>query len=90
MANHKSAVKSHRLSIQRRDRNRQMRTRMRHALTKARSVIEAGDETKARQTIQNTVALIDKLAGKGVIHRNAASRHQARLVKRLSKVLATA
>ena len=62
MANHKSAVKSHRLSIQRRDRNRQMRTRMRHALTKARSVIEAGDETKARQTIQNTVALIDKLA----------------------------
>ena len=61
MANHKSAVKSHRLSIQRRDRNRQMRTRMRHALTKARSVIEAGDETKARQTIQNTVALIDNL-----------------------------
>ena len=63
---------------------------MRHALTKARDVIEAGDEAKARQTIQETVALIDKLAGKGVIHKNAASRYQARLVKRLSKALATA
>ena len=90
MANHKSAVKSHRLSVQRRDRNRQVRTRMRHALPKARDVIEAGDEAKARQAIQETVALIDKLAGKGVIHKNAASRYQARLVKRLSKALATA
>ena len=90
MANHKSAIKSHRLNVQRRDRNRQMRSRMRHALTSARGVIETGDEAKARQTIQETVALIDNLAGKGVIHRNAASRHQARLVKRLSKVLATA
>jgi small subunit ribosomal protein S20 len=63
---------------------------MRHALTNARGVIETGDEAKARQTIQETVALIDKLAGKGVIHRNTASRYQARLVKRLSKVLAAA
>jgi len=29
------------------------------------------------------VSLIDKLVGKGIVHRNAAGRHKSRLTKRL-------
>ena len=95
MANHKSAVKAHGKSLQRREHNRQLRSRMRHALTAARSAIgsvgaaDDGDATKARETIRNTVALIDTLAGKGVLHQNAAARHKARLSKRLEKASAS-
>jgi small subunit ribosomal protein S20 len=99
MANHKSALKAHAKSLQRREHNRQLRSRMRHALTAARGAIDdvaAGDSTgdgdavKAREAIRSTVALIDTLAGKGVIHQNAAGRHKARLSKRLEKATAAA
>ena len=57
---------------------------MRHALTTARNAIDAGATTKARDVVRTTVSLIDNLAGKGVIHQNAASRHKSRLSKRVS------
>ena len=94
MANHKSALKAHGQSLKRRDHNRQLRSRMRHALKSARTAIDAvgsgGDLAQARDAIGTTVALIDNLAGKGVIHRNAASRHKSRLTKHLQKSSAPA
>ena len=96
MANHKSAVKAHGQSLRRREHNRQLRSRMRHALTEARGAIDAvgstGDDntTQAQEVVRSTVALLDTLAGKGVIHRNAAARHKARLSKRLEKASASA
>jgi ribosomal protein S20 len=33
--------------------------------------------------LNDTFSLIDKMAGKGIIHDNAAGRHKSRLVKRL-------
>lgn len=92
MANHKSAIKAHEQSLRRRDRNNRMKSRMRRAIRAARSVIgavDAQDEAAAaRESIRTTAALIDKLAGKGVIHRNAAARHKSRLEKRLRKAAA--
>ena len=38
----------------------------------------------ARSALQQTVSLIDKMASKGIIHRNAARRHKSRLASRLS------
>ena len=84
MANHKAAIKAHAQSLKRREHNRQFKSRMRHALTAARNAIDAGDTTKARDVVRTTVSLIDNLAGKGVIHQNAASRHKSRLSKRLT------
>ena len=91
MANHKSALKAHRQNLKRRDRNRRLRTRMRHVLKSARAAIDdasANTENGAANAsaeLRTTVALIDTLAGKGVIHANAAARHKSRLTKRLSK-----
>lgn len=63
---------------------------MRHALTAARNAIDAGDTAKAREVVRTTVSLIDNLAGKSVIHQNAASRHKSRLSKRLTNATASA
>ena len=96
MASHKSAIKAHEQSLRRRDRNNRMKSRMRRAIKATRSVIGAvgaQDEestTTARESIRTTTALIDKLAGKGVIHRNAAARHKSRLEKRLRQASAPA
>ena len=90
MANHKAAIKAHAQSLRRREHNRQLKSRMRNALTTARNAIDAGATTKARDVVRTTVSLIDNLAGKGVIHQNAASRHKSRLSKRLANATASA
>lgn len=82
MANHKSALKAHRKNVRTRAHNREMRSRLRRALKAARAAIAGGDADKARTELRSTVSLIDKLAGKGVIHANAAARHKSRLSRR--------
>ena len=90
MANHKSAKKAHAQSLRRREHNKQLKSRMRHALTAARSSIDAGDAEKANLVVRTTVSLIDNLAGKGIVHHNAAARHKSRLAKRLKNATAPA
>jgi small subunit ribosomal protein S20 len=96
MANHKSAIKAHEQSLRRRDRNNRMKSRMRRAIRATRNAIGAFDgpneeaASSARESIRTTTALIDKLAGKGIIHRNAAARHKSRLEKRIRKAAAPA
>jgi len=90
MANHKSALKAHRQNLKARAHNRELRTRLRGALKTARAAIESGDQAKATAEIRTTVSLIDKLAGKGIIHANTAARHKARLSRRLTVATADA
>lgn len=84
MASHSSALKAHRQSLLKRERNRQYRTRLRHALKALRSAIAAGKADEARTSMAETVSLIDRLVSKGVVHRNAASRYKSRLMKHLA------
>ena len=90
MANHKNALKADKQSVKRRDHNRQLRTRLRGALRAIRTAIDGGDGEKTRAALRDTVSLIDKMAGKGIIHANAAARHKSRLTKRLGKHAAAA
>ena len=85
MASHDSAVKAHRQSLLRREANRQYRTRLRSALRNIRVAIDSGDPAKVKDALRETISLVDKLAGKKVIHRNAAARYKSRLAKRVSK-----
>ena len=85
MAKHKSAVKAHRQSIKKQTRNREMRSRLRTGLKKIRTALDAGDTDAAKGALNEAFSLIDKMAGKGVIHANAAGRYKSRLVKRAAK-----
>lgn len=40
--------------------------------------------TAAKKALRDTVSLIDRMAGKGVIHRNAAGRYKARIAARMA------
>ncbi len=84
MANHKSALKAHRQNVKVRAHNRELRSRLRHALKAARAAIESGDAATAGAQMRSTVSLIDRMAGKRIIHPNAADRYKSRLSKRLA------
>lgn len=83
---HASAIKAHRQSLKHRDHNRQLRARLRSALKSIRSAVDDRDLSAAKSALRETTSLIDKMASKGIIHRNAASRYKSRLHTRMSRV----
>ena len=84
MASHASAVKAHRQSLKHREHNRQFRSRLRSALKSIRSAIDGNDLAGAKTALKQTISLIDKMASKGIIHRNAAGRYKSRLQTRVA------
>ena len=85
MATHASALKAHRQSLVHRERNRKYRSQLRSTLKQIRSVIDGKGQSAAKKQLNQAISLIDRMAGKGVIHRNTASRYKSRLSARLSK-----
>ena len=84
MATHASALKAHRQSLQNRESNRQYRSRLRSALKNVRVAIAGDDLGAAKTALKQTISLIDRMASKGVIHRNAAGRYKSRLSSRIA------
>ena len=84
MAQHASALKAHRQSLKNRERNRQVRSRLRNALKDIRVAIDGKDLAAAKGALKHTISLIDKMASRGIIHRNAAGRYKSRLHARLA------
>ena len=81
----KSALKANRQNIKRRAHNRQLRSRLRTALKAIRASLDAKDLTGAKAALNATVSIVDKMAAKGIIHRNTAGRYKSRLSTRLVK-----
>ncbi|PYR55966.1 MAG: 30S ribosomal protein S20 [Acidobacteria bacterium] len=81
---HASATKAHRQSLKNREHNRQFRARLRNALRNIRAAIDGKDLTAAKTALRQTISLIDKMASKGIIHRNAAGRYKSRLASRVA------
>jgi small subunit ribosomal protein S20 len=87
MANHKSASKKARQDEQRNERNRDGRTRLRGGIKKFRAAIEAGDKDAVKGLLAETLGLVDKSAGHGLIHNNTADRYKSRLTLAANKLL---
>ena len=85
MASHASALKAHRQSVVRREKNRQDRSKLRGALKTIRAAVTANDVDKVKSQLADASSLIDKMAGKGIIHDNAAARYKSRLQISLNK-----
>ena len=84
----KSALKANRQNIKRREHNRQMRSKLRTSLKAIRASLDAKDLDAAKTALSQTVSLVDKMATKGIIHRNTAGRYKSRLSARLTKATA--
>jgi small subunit ribosomal protein S20 len=85
LATHASALKAHRQSLVHRERNRKFRSQLRTTLKQVRAVIDTKDKAAVKKQLGQAISVIDKMAAKGVIHRNTASRYKSRLTARVTK-----
>lgn len=83
MAQHKSAIKRIRSSERRKVRNTEQKSNMKTLIKKVRG---EKDKTKAASLLKETVSLLDKLAGKNVIHANKAANQKSKLTKIVNKI----
>ena len=79
MANIKSARKRAHQAIGLRAKNMSLRTSARSAIKDVKKAIAAGDKKAAAAALVKSQAVIDRVAAKGVLHRNAAARQKSRL-----------
>jgi small subunit ribosomal protein S20 len=87
LANSPQAKKRARQAETRRSHNASLRSLVRTIIKKVVAAIDAGDADKAKTAYQDAVPVIDRMADKGILHRNKAARHKSRLnaqVKALS------
>jgi small subunit ribosomal protein S20 len=81
MANIASARKRARQAEKRRAHNMSLRTAVRSAIKNVKKAIAAGDKPAAERVLQQSQGVIDRIASKGVLHRNAANRNKSRLAR---------
>jgi len=79
MANHKATKKDTRQAAKRRERNRYYGKTTRNAI---RDLKEVTDEKAYKESLPDVVSMIDKLAKKGVIHKNKASNLKSKLSRK--------
>ena len=81
MANHKATKKDVRQATKRRDRNRYYGKTTRNAI---RDLKDLKEIKAASEQLPSVVAMIDKLAKKGIIHKNKASNLKSKLTKQVN------
>lgn len=79
MANSPQARKRARQAERHRARNVSHRSTVRTYIKKVVAAVETGDAEAASAALKDAIPVIDKMAGKGIMHRNKAARHKARL-----------
>ena len=79
MANSPQAKKRARQGESRRRHNASFRSLVRTSIKKVDAAIESGAHSKASEAYNSAVPIIDRMADKGIIHKNKAARHKSRL-----------
>ena len=79
MANSAQAKKRARQNEKRRQHNASLRSMVRTYIKKVDAAIAGGDQAVAQEAYSASVPVIDRMADKGVIHKNKAARHKSRL-----------
>ncbi|MEX2400766.1 MAG: 30S ribosomal protein S20 [Rhodothermales bacterium] len=83
MPQNKSAAKRVRQDAERRDRNRLQKTRMRTLVKKIR---ESTDKKEAEALLPKVKKTLDRLASKGIIHKNKAANYKSQIEKHVNEL----
>lgn len=83
MANSASAKKRVRQAAKRRVHNMGIRTEARTFIKNVIKAIEAGDKKNAQELYNKMIPVIDKVANKGIFHKNKVARHKSRLSRKI-------
>ncbi len=81
MANTAQARKRARQNTQRRQHTASQRSMVRTYLKRIDAAIEANDYEAATEAYKKAVPVIDRMADKGILHKNKAARRKSRLNK---------
>ena len=81
MANHKATKKDVRQSAKRRERNKYYGKTTRNAIRDIRAV---EDKAAAGGKLPEVISMIDRLAKRGVIHKNKASNLKSKLTRKVT------
>ena len=84
MAIHPSAIKRHRQGIKRRATNKEVKSRIRTLIKKARQAIEAKEREQLSVQLREVNRALGKAVSKGILKRNTAARWLSRLASRLA------
>ncbi len=79
MANSPQARKRARQNDKARIHNASLRSMVRTYLKKVVAAIEAGDVETAKKAYTDAVPVLDRMADKGIFHKNKAARYKSRL-----------
>ena len=79
MANSAQAKKRARQATKARAHNASQRSMVRTYIKKVVAAIASGNKEAAQTAYQEAVPVIDRIADKGIIHKNKAARHKSRL-----------
>lgn len=79
MANSPQARKRARQNDKARAHNASLRSMARTYIKKVIAAIESGDAEAAKTAFAAAVPVIDRVADKGIMHKNKAARHKSRL-----------
>lgn len=88
MANIKSAIKRARQNVKLRKHNASARSMYRTYVKNVLKAVESGNKEAAHAAYAKAQPIIDKAAGKGLIHKNKAARIKSRLVARVKTMTA--
>ena len=83
MANHKATKKDVRQSATRRDRNRYYGKTTRNAI---RDLKTSAEKKGYEEKLPDVISMIDKLAKRGIIHKNKAANLKSKLVKKAANL----
>ena len=86
MANTPQARKRAIQNVKRRKHNHSQRSEMRTHVKKVLKALRAGDRSAAESAYKVAVPVVDRMAGKGLIHRNRAARYKSRLNDRIRQL----
>lgn len=81
MANHKATKKDMRQAAKRRDRNKYYGKTTRNAIRDLKVIT---GQKEASEKVQVVASMIDKLAKKGIIHKNKAANLKSKLTRRVN------
>jgi len=79
VANSPQARKRARQAEKRRSHNASLRSLVRTNIKRVVAAIQTGNAEQAREAYSKAVPVIDRMADKGIIHKNKAARHKSRL-----------
>lgn len=88
MANSPQAKKRARQNDNARKHNASLRSMVRTYLKKVVAAIEAGDAETAKTAYTQAVPVLDRVADKGLFHKNKAARYKSRLNAQIKAIAA--